>query len=186
MDLAAKFSAMMVTERSGGVPAVITEDDSLNHSSFEVVARIKELAADCDLVVIEDVPYGISSQAQVKPVLRLQGMVIGALADKLTQVVFVNPSTWQKHYPGVSRGPSGDRVEAARQHAAHLNYSPPDLVQRYVDSLPEGTKVLKKHTNPLAKVMTDYIDAYLMADWAHQYEDINALLEESGVQPAFI
>lgn len=185
VDLAAKFSAVNVQDDSG---KVYLEFDSSGLSAFQLGRRILEAVEDykVDLILIEDVPYGISSQAMVKPVLRLQGILITILHRYLDRVVFVNPSTWQKTYPGVARGKSEDRVEAARQAALALGYSPPDLVAQHIASLPEGAKVLKKHTNPLAKSMTDYIDAFLMVRWAFTFETQEEFLAQSGVQPVFI
>lgn len=182
VDLAAKFSAVVVREEGGEVHS---QFDSLDKSSFEFVTEILEniVAHDPQYVIVEDVPYGISGQGQVKNILRLQGILIHALRDHLDKVLFVTPSTWQNTYRGVARGKPDERVEAARLHALRLGYTPPDLVQEYTDSIPEGKRVLKKHTNPLAKVMTDYIDAFLMSEWAiERNHDFNI----SGVQPVFI
>jgi hypothetical protein len=126
----------------------------------------------------------------VKPVLRLQGMLIHALKD--FEFYFINPSTWQRDYPGVARSPKGltkvegakARIEAARVEAQALGYHAPDLVQQYIDSLPEGAKILKKNTAPLEKNMTDYVDAFLMNDWLQRHKDDYKTL--SGVQAPMI
>ena len=182
VDLAAKFSAVMVRGEGGEVHR---QFDSLDKTSFEfidlIVATI--IKFDPEWIIIEDVPYGISGQGQVKNILRLQGVLIHALRDYLDRVLFVNPSTWQNLFRGVARGKSEERVEAARLHAERLGYFPPDLVQAHIDSLPDGKRVLKKNTNPLAKVMTDYIDAFLMSEWALDREgDFNI----GGVQLVYI
>lgn len=185
VDLASKFSAVCVMADSG---EVYREFDSRGKTSFGFALEIRKALIDYPdtrLVIIEDVPYGISRQAMIKPVLRVQGILIGALARWIDQILFVNPSTWQKTYPGVARGKEADRIEAARVAAAKLGYTPPDLVGDYVDSLPEGAKVLKKHTNPLEKTMTDYIDAFLMARWVLSFTP-EELRSQSGVQPVFI
>ena len=190
VDLASKMSAACVmgdsaSNRSGENGKVYSEFDSYGKTAFQFARELK-VAADTwevDLIVLEDVPYGISSQAMVKPVLRLQGVLILALSQHLDKILFLNPSSWQKYYPGVARGEAKARVEAARQAALSLGYSPPDKVQEYIDSLPEGSKVLKKNTNPLEKVMTDYIDAFLMARWVLSVDDIRNI---SGVQPVSI
>lgn len=193
MDLASKFSAAVLRDSTG---QVLWQGDSANLSAFrwaDTIARIahgiREKAEELH-VLIEDVPYGISSQAMTKPVLRLQGMIIYALGDM--EFYFINPSTWQKEYEGVARSPKGmskadgakARIEAARVAAENLGYTPPNLVQAYVESLPEGTKVLKKHTNPLSKNMTDYVDAFLMNDWLMRHEHEYKTL--TGVQPPVI
>ena len=185
VDLAARYSALCVVDAGG---TVVYEANSKDQTSVQLINNIIftiEIHSP-SIVLIEDVPYGISSQAMVKPVLRLQGMLIHALISGKYEdkALFVNPSTWQKTYPGVARGKKEEREAAARQHALDLGYTPPSLVQNHIDSLPEGAKVLKKNTNPLAKIETDHIDAYLMAHWGQKYAD--ELAGMSGVQPIFI
>lgn len=193
VDLASKFSATMVRDRAGKIHS---QFDSSGKSSIEFSIMV---AADADrfdveLTVIEDVPYGISSQAMTKPVTRLQGVLIRDLAHRLDRVVFLNPSTWQKRFPGVSRGVSKnkteaakEKIEAARAHAERLGYAPPDLVAAYVAQCEaDGVKVLKKHTNPLEKSMTDYTDAFLMTDWIYSLDSIEKVWSTVGCQPVFI
>jgi len=135
-------------------------------------------------ILLEDVPYGIGSQFQTKPVLRLQGILINELREFTDRILFVNPSTWQRSYPGVSSGEKASREDAARRAAEELGYTPPPLVEEWTAMCQrENKKVLKKDTNPLAKNETDYIDAYLMGHWALQQKDIRSL---SGVQPSMI
>jgi hypothetical protein len=192
VDLASKFSAVMVRSTWG---EVICQFDSSGMTAFEFVDKILAavLKYKPELILVEDVPYGISSQAQTKPVTRLQGILILALRQHLDKVYFLNPSTWQKKYPGVGTAPrtipkkdrDAYRIEAARAHAEGLGYTPPDLVAQYVASLPEGTRVLKKNTNPLAKSMTDYVDAFLMTDWAYGL-GLKEVTKQTGVQPVFL
>lgn len=192
VDLASRFSACIIRSRDGEVHG---QFDSRGKSPFEFAAECARWARkpEVELVVIEDVPYGISSQAMVKPVLKYQGVFIAVLHPVLEKVYFCVPSTWMKVFPGVQRAPKGltkaasdqYRIEQALQHAAELGYHPPNLVQEYIDSLPEGTKVLKKHTAPLEKSMTDYVSAFLMNEFARRFskEDFAAL---QGVSPAYI
>lgn len=181
VDFAAKFSAGLVRGHGGEVHS---QFDSLDKSSFDFLELIVEHVNEYspDIILIEDVPYGISSQAMTKPVLRLQGSLILALRHHLDKVYFLNPSTWQKEFLGVARGKPAERVEAARMHAERLGYSPPDLVEAYKATVPEGKKILKKNTDPLAKVMTDYIDAFLMSEWAMER---NGDFNISGVQQVY-
>lgn len=187
VDLAAKFSAYNVMDSKYKVHR---EGDSRGKSAFEFVDEIIEAVVkyEPDLILVEDVPYGISSQAMVKPVLRLQGILIHALGqvDALDLTLFVNPSTWQKEYKGVARGPALERIEAARFHADFMGYQPPNLVAAYIASLPEGKRVLKKDTNPLEKTMTDYIDAFLMARWSYGIGDFDAHANTKGCQRVFL
>lgn len=193
VDLASKFSAVAVRERGCEVHH---QFDSAGKSSFKFCAEVGRAAIDyeVELVIIEDVPYGISSQAMTKPVTRLQGVLMACLNKNLDKTFFLNPSTWQKRFPGVGVAPRGltktqkdaFRIEAARAHAARLGYTPPDLVAEYIASLTEGTKVLKKNTNPLEKSMTDYIDAFLMTDWVFSFDTLEEVRGLVGVQQANI
>lgn len=139
--------------------------------------KVVQSAMDSDIIVIEDVPYGITSQAMVKPVIRLQGFLIGRLIEMqcAERTVFMSPSVWMKDYPGVQHSSTKglskaaadkERIETAASHAERAGYVPPDLVAAYVSSLPEGAKVLKKNTNILEKSMTDYVSAWLMSEYA--------------------
>jgi hypothetical protein len=184
VDLAAKFSAACVMDENG---KVYWEGRTGSWGMVGWATVLAEIAKawEVNLILVEDVPYGISSQKMTKDVTRLQGMLIAEMWRRalLDKVFFVNPSTWQKTFPGVARGKPEERIEAARVAAEKLGYKPPDLVQQYIDSVPEGTRVLKKHTNPLAKQMTDHIDAFLIGQWAiGRLENIRTL---TGVQPAF-
>lgn len=187
VDLASKFSALCVQDERG---QVLHQADSRGKTASDFADEIAITAERFDvwLILIEDVPYGISSQAMVKPVLRLQGIIIKALIDKnlLGLALFINPSSWQKTYEGVSRGKQPEREEAARLAALSFGYSPPDLIGQYTATLPEGAKVLKKNTNPLAKTMTDYIDAYLMGRFVLRQGQFGDLAKLSGVQPPSI
>lgn len=181
VDLASKFSAVSVQDEAG---QVLGEFDSANKSSLQFVEEIATAADhfDARAVLVEDVPYGISKQFMVKPALRLQGLLMFPLAkvNKLGVTWFINPSTWMGSYGIKTRGQSDqERTEILRSAAAHLGYTAPDLVGDYLKSLPEGTKVLKKHTNPLNKSRTDYVAAYLIGHWLRQTPDFAS---HTGVQ----
>lgn len=193
VDLASKFSAVMVRDLGGEVRE---QWDSNGLSAFQFATKLGNTVKRWrpDLIVIEDVPYGISSQAMIKPVLRLQGILIAVLHEWLHVTVFLNPSTWQGKFPGVGRAPKGMkgkaaddyRIEQARAHAEAAGYTAPDLIGQYVTTLPEGTKVLKKHTDPLAKIMTDYVDAFLMSEWVRSFDSYDTVRSLTGVQVVFI
>lgn len=193
VDLARKFSAAMVVDLSGRVHC---EFDSLGITPIEFAEQCAQTALDYEVTeaIYEDVPYGISGQGQTKGIFRYQGVIIDEMAkvDLLDLTWFLNPSTWQNTFEGVARAPKGmtkadgerARYAAARGHALALGYEPPPLIQNYIDSLPEGTRVLKKHTDPLAKSETDYIDARLIAAWAYSFEDPEEL--HAKMQPPLI
>lgn len=193
VDLAAKYSAAMVTDHDRQVH---TQFDSLEMSSFAFARELRRAADhhEVGMILIEDVPYGITGQGQVKSPLRLQGVVALALHPYIgTQLHMVNPSTWQGTFPGVARAPKGvskvdgakARLDAAATAALGSGYTPPNLVGQYEDEIRardgDKARVLKKHTAPLAKVQTDYVDAWLMAEWARRLDyEISGL---PGVQP---
>lgn len=189
VDLASKMSAAVLRDEASQVR---WQGNSLGMSAFDWVKRLKKVAdtSNPQHILVEDVPYGVSSQAMTKPVTRLQGALMLALEDH--EFYFVNPSTWMKDYDGVARAPKGlskadslkYRDQKAREHAERLGYTPPDLVQEYIDSLPEGAKVLKKNTAPYAKSMTDHIMAFLINDWLVRHKDEYTTL--TGVQPPLI
>lgn len=178
VDLASKFSAAMVVDEVGQVHR---EFDSSGRSAIEFAEMCARVAEEFSVTeaIYEDVPYGISGQGQTKAPHRLQGIVIDEMfrVGLLSRTFFLSPSVWQNYFPGVARAPKGvskaegtrARYQAARDHARSLGYDPPPFVQNYIDSLPEGTKVLKKNTDPLHKIETDYIDAYLIAAWANSF-----------------
>lgn len=191
VDLASKFSAAVLRDETGQVR---WQGDSSGKSPKVWVLDLARVAhgildkGEEIKILVEDVPYGISSQAMTKPVTRLQGMLILALD---VDFYFINPSSWQKDYPGVARAPKGMsktegakyRIEAARIEAQRLGYHAPDLVQQWQDTHPD-LKPLKKYTAPLEKNMTDYVDAFLMNDWLQRHQDDYTTL--SGVQLAMI
>ena len=189
VDLAAKFSAVVLRDRSG---EVLGQFDSRELTPFQFVARIGRTARWAELTVVEDIPYGISNQAMVKPALRLQGSIMLACNASIDNLFFCAPATWMKDFDGVQRAPKGltkseadkYRIEMAAKHAAELGYQPPDLVQAYIDANP-GKKILKKDTAPLEKSMTDYVSAFLMSEFVRKRsrEQVTAL---QGFAPAYI
>lgn len=189
VDLAAKLSAVVQRGPSG---EVLAQFDSRDKPALTFCAEVARIASESDLTVVEDVPYGVSSQAMVKPVLRLQGALIGYLIalKAAERTVFMSPSVWMKEFPGTMHAPRGlnksaadkYRIEQAAEHARVAGYEPPDLVAAYVDSLPEGTRILKKNTNVLEKNMTDYISAFLMSEFSMPYS-YDQLIDMKGVSP---
>lgn len=188
VDLAAKFSAVVVLDADGGVT---DQFDSWGKSAQEFVDRIVnwvEYGPDSLYIVIEDVPYGISNQKMTKSAFRLQGYILGQLAVALPQarwkqILFVMPSTWQRTFEGVWRGEKTGAETAARS----MGYEAPDLLDTYADRLPFNGPARTKAKADLRKSRTDYIDAYLIARWA---EDVLAHTDDpfviAGVQPAYI
>lgn len=188
VDLASKFSASVLRNRAG---EVLWQGDSGGLSASRWVFQLRSIVETYspEHILVEDVPYGVSSQAMTKPVTRLQGMLILALEGR--EFYFINPSTWQKRFEGVGRAPKGMtktesakyRIAKAEEHARSFGYIAPDLVKRWQDRNPD-LKPLKKYTNPLDKQRTDYCDAFLMNVWLEEHEASYKTL--SGVQPPLI
>jgi len=195
VDLAAKLSAVILRRAGGGAgDGIVTEFDSRDKTPLRFLQEIAIYAKDADMVIVEDVPYGISNQSMIKPVVRLQGALCAYLTAKgcLDKTLFMSPSVWMRDYPGtqtattkgLSKSASDkERIETARTHAERLGYTPPDLVSEYVATLPEGKKVLKKNTAILEKSMTDYVSAFLMAEFSRAFT-FEELLAKPGVSLA--
>lgn len=162
VDLAAKFSAGIVMDDSREVHL---QFDSWGRSPSELANLITETAQvfDVDVIVIEDLPYGISKQFMTKPVTRLQGRIQHALhgAGLLERTGFLAPATWQRAYEGVWKG--GPKGAAAA--ATALGYAPPDLLEVHAQDIPAKGPERTKIRALLRKATTDYVDAYLIADW---------------------
>lgn len=196
VDLAARFSAAIVRYRASG--EIVRQFDSRDMTHFAFAHQVAAWNGEAALTLIEDVPFGISSQAMVKPVLKFQGIIMAAChhegREYLDRVRFIAPATWMRDYPGVQRPPRGlskaagdkARIEAARVHALAAGYEPPDLVQQHIDSLPKdgGVRLLRRDLAPLEKSMSDYVSAFLISEFArNHYDEIPTL---QGVSGAYI
>jgi hypothetical protein len=189
VDLASRFSAAVLRDLDGKVVWQGDSGDMSPKAWCRRLATVVETAKPTHILV-EDLPYGISQQGQTKAPTRLQGMLMMAVDEDF---YFINPSTWQKDYPGVARAPKELKLTKAEslkyrdakalEHANNLGYSPPDLVAAWQEANPE-LKPLKKYTNPLVKQMTDYVAAYLISDWLIRHKD--EYTTTVGVQIAMI
>lgn len=173
VDLASRLSAGFMR----GVRTTY-EFDSWESTPIAFAEEIAGAASLADLIVIEDVPYGISNQKMVKPVLRLQGIIIAELAREsaLERTVFLNPSTWQR-----ALGVFGKDKGGTHDLAVSLGYTSRDYVDVYGASL-DGLKGKErsKVRAQLKKLSTDYDDAFLIEHWARKnYAGIRDLV---GVQ----
>lgn len=180
LDFAAKFTAGIVMDRAGDVKY---QFDSFGKSTFDFCEEVADVAAqyEVSLIIVEDVPYGISRQAMVKPVLRSQGILMKELGDidKLDATRFLSPSVWQHHFEGVWKGgPKG-----ARAAAEALGYTAPVLLEVYEDLIPAKGPERTKMRTQLRKASTDYDDAFLIGRWSLDIGD-EAVVELT--QPAII
>lgn len=181
VDLAARFSAVVLRDESGEVRA---QYDSRDKSAFAFAGQIARTALDpeCEFTVCEDVPYGISSQAMVKPVTRLQGVIMMASWKTIDRLYFMAPTTWMPKFPGVQSVPATIgkgwtksqkdkwRVAKAAEYAQALGYEAPDLLAQWIAEHPD-VKPLKKNTGDLDKSRTDYVSAFLMSEFLQAYHE---------------
>lgn len=183
VDLAARFSAAVLLDDSG---QVVLQFDSWAKSPLDFAGLLAGIAYNHDVTVVavEDIPYGLSRQAQIKPPLRVQGMVITFLdvMNKLDDTYFVAPATWQRTFEGVWKG----KAEGARQAAESLGYFAPNLLEQYADDVPplgkEHSKERSKIRGQLKKASTDYNDSYLLAEFARLSHQAGTLDKLQGVQ----
>lgn len=192
VDLAAQFSAAVLRGPGGEVSHQFDSRDKL---ALTFCREISADAALADIIVVEDVPYGISNQNMIKPALRLQGALCAYLTARnaLDRTVFMSPNVWMKDFPGVSHSTTKglskaasdqERIDTAAFHALQAGYTPPDLVGAWEAECREvGRKILKKDTNPLAKSMTDYVSAWLMSEFTRRFT-LTELRVMPGVQRA--
>lgn len=161
IDLAARYSAAAVVDAGG---KVTYQFDSWGVSAFGFCEHVALMAKSerIEKVVVEDLPYGINSQFQVKAPLRLQGVLARALGLSLDKSVFVMPSTWQQPMGVWKVGPENTALMARQR-----GYEPPDTVALYGDALRNAKgRLLAAERKKLEKVQTDYVDAFLIAEWA--------------------
>lgn len=187
VDLASKFSAAIVRGTDGQIHC---EVDSLNRDPREFAKMLADLGRlyEVRYIIVEDVPYGISQQFMVKPVLRLQGRVIQAFEDAgLPSPLFVAPATWQRAMGVFKKRGTKPAEQAAitAAVAAERGYTPPDLLQVHAAEIPEKGPERTKIRSLLKKSSTDYVDAFLISEWARWViEEEFDFLSIQGVQAA--
>ena len=195
VDLAARFSAVVLRDESGEVRA---QYDSRDKSAFQFAAEIARTALDpeCSLTVCEDVPHGIKSLFMAKPVIRLQGVIMALSWKTIDQLYFMQPTTWMTSFPGVQSVPAAIgkgmtktqkdkwRIEKAAEYARDLGYEAPDLLTQWIADHPD-VKPLKKNTGDLDKSRSDYVSAWLMSEFLQAYhgQDVSGI---PGIQIANI
>ena len=161
---------------------ILEEFDSWGQTSFAFISEIIRVAIkyDVDAIFIEDVPYGLSKQFMIKPVLRLQGVLIHALhlGGLLEKTLFLNPSTWQRAFEGVWKGKAVGALKAAEV----LGYTPPDMLTLHKKDVPAHGKERAKVRAQLKKASTDYVDAFLMAKYVFSFASLEDMRGKPGMQ----
>jgi len=180
VDLAAKFSAGIALDRGREVHL---QFDTWGRTQVGTALLIADVAATLspDLILVEDVPYGISKQFMIKPVLRLQGMVIQELTRSgfEDRTLFIAPNTWKS---GLGLPVRGAKPPVFAEAAAKAGYTPPDLLEVHAADVPAKGPERTKIRGLLRKAATDYVDAYLIGEWAVGRSE-EQIRTTQGVQP---
>ncbi len=156
VDLAARYSAACLLDDQ----RVIKQFDSWGQTEDAFVYHLIAFWQQPDppaVMIVEDLPHGLSYSKLVKRVLRLQGRIVQAMHETTdgdwNDIVFVAPNTWRSHFD-LKRGTGPTAVFAA---SASLGYQPPDLTERAKGN---GGRTRAQ------KVQSDYCAAYLIGRWA--------------------
>jgi hypothetical protein len=170
VDLAARFSAAV---RYTANHHVVGQWDSWQKTEDEflsdLVLHFLPHNTTPTYLVVEDIPAHVLWSRSVRDVLRIQGRLVQQMSTLgwLSRLVFVQPATWQEHYPGIKRGRGPQQVV---QVAAAFGYSPPPLAHRCEASTRTG-KPKASERKTAEKVGTDYCAAYLIARWAADFHN---------------
>lgn len=164
VDLAAKFSAVVVTDNY----EVQYQWDSWQKPESQFIGYCASLflgmgAPIPDVLVVEDLPARVPWMTTVKDVCRLQGRIVERMDgyDAIEKILFVQPATWQEHFK-IKRGSGPEIVVPV---AAEFGYAAPPLEHRCAVSARTG-RPLAAETATAKKVATDYCAAYLIGRWA--------------------
>jgi len=155
VDLAAKYSASCVMDDAG---RVYEQNDSWGRTEKQFLDLITSPWMQTnppDLMVVEDLPHGVSYMTTTKAVCRLQGRIVERMdyLGSLSSVLFAAPIEWRRVYTGLERGTGAAAVVPV---AEALGYTAPDLSHRILRA---GDKAIAR------KVASDYCAAYLIAKW---------------------
>lgn len=154
IDLAGKYSAYCIVDLACQVLyQASTWQISLNRF-FQGFAHD---ASPCDLIIIEDLPHSVKFGKIVKNASRAQGRLAQELdrVNSLDKALFIPPQVWQMYYPGVYRTDKNKKNAAST--AKSLGYEPPELLTKSVRG---------KDRITARKIMTDFTDSWLIANWA--------------------
>lgn len=124
-----------------------------------------------DILIIEDLPHGVSYGEGLKNTARMQGRIIECMYELsyLDRVLFLQPMAWQAGL-GVNKQKGMTDTEYVKfqiETARQLGYTPPNMVKEY-DSMIVHLKGKERQAvrNKLKKVETDHVSAFLGYAWA--------------------
>lgn len=162
VDLAARFSAAVQLDPYGKVIRQWDSTACKNEDEF-----LTQVAMSSGLIMVEDLPQGLSRfDSIMKHVARMQGILIEKMSpSNLHRLIFVPPGVWQRHYPALFRQKPAVYAQFALDNYA---YVPPDVMAQHLARglIPEHGPERQKARNAAKKIMTDYVDAFLIAVWA--------------------
>lgn len=157
VDLAAKYSAACLMDEDY---RVVKEFDSWGVPEDAFVYRLSAYwlrPEPPEVMIVEDLPHGLSYSGVIKTVCRLQGRLVQAMHETTdgdwNDIVFAAPAAWRAHH-GIKRGTG---VTALFEACWRYGYAPPDLTERAKGN---GGRTRAQ------KVASDYCSAYLIGRWA--------------------
>ena len=158
VDLAAKFSGAC---RMTGAGEVLNEWSSWGMTETNWVNSLAANLAHAEIMLIEDLPFGLKLSKTVRDVYRLQGRIIEnvhnrmlyAWGNNFRKIVFVQPQVWQLHFKPDGMK-AGDKVAARRIALEKYGYSPPELLHKDLHG---------KDRQSARKAMEDHVDAFMIA-----------------------
>lgn len=177
VDLAARYSAACLMRDDYLVISqfdswrAVSEDDFVLRLASPWMAGVSYKTPD--VMVIEDLPHGLSYTKTIKKVCRLQGRIAQAMYDTtdgdVSDILFVSPATWRAHYPAAKRGTGPEIVFPITEAFGYL--PPADLLEQ-----------AKGNGGPsrARKVASDYCSAYLIARWAFDTQAEHGTLDVPG------
>lgn len=155
VDLAARFSAACLMG-SGG--EVVSEWHSWQAAEASWVNSLTANLKHAEIMLIEDIPFGLKLTKTVRDVYRLQGRIIESVYSKswengLRRIVFIPPQVWQLYFKPDGMK-SGDKAAAKRIACDKYGYSPPELLHADLHG---------KDRPSARKTMEDHVDAFMIA-----------------------
>lgn len=161
IDLAERMSAVVAVDENGtpfyeatldtgkkeNVPNPFAKAKLLHPWVEDMLAHVGTKDEEAIFVIEDIAPHMMDP----KPVLKLQGALIGFLTLHGIEAHLITAQVWQKDFGYVSKKQHGDSKKWAMAQCEARGYVAGQ-------TLPPGTKIL-------AKPKTDLRDAYLLAEW---------------------
>jgi hypothetical protein len=156
----------------------------------EIVKPFSDHPVEPDVLLIEDVPHQMRFDTVTKAVVRMQGRVIHRMDELrvVDKILFVPPALWQRGFTSLGYS-DGKELWRARSevYAAfaerHFGYEPPNLLELHKSEYEElHHEARAKLRAPLKKLMTDFVDAFLIAKFFELYYERNGTFDAPSAQ----